>query len=129
VGAIAFEPEPPALSRTLALARMGQVVKMVLQFDEPFWLDPRFGKRMGHATIDEMAFLHSRVRLPFPLWWTSYPTRAPVLVAWAAIACRHGCRATCRPRSGSPAKVPIVKAGRGRCTARSRRAGARRTRS
>jgi monoamine oxidase len=62
---------------------MGNVVKLVMQFDEPFWTTKAFAEKVGAPSIDEMSFLHSRRRTAFPVWWSSYPVRSPLLVAWA----------------------------------------------
>lgn len=69
----------PALSdRTEPLSRitMGGVVRVVLQFSEPFWERSRDERR--HCTC----FLHlhdDRI----PVWWTSYPERTPMLTGWS----------------------------------------------
>lgn len=67
-----FEPELPE-KRTAALRlKMGQVIKVVLEFDEPFW-----------ERIDrKITFIHSR-ELPLPTWWTSLPVHAPFITGWA----------------------------------------------
>jgi monoamine oxidase len=82
-GAIRFDPFVPALDRAIGLGVMGPVVKLVLRFAEPFWLEPRFGRQRGVQVLDRMTFLQSRRPSPFGVWWTSYPVRAPLLVAWA----------------------------------------------
>lgn len=82
-GAIRFDPPVPALRRAAALGAMGAVARVVVQFAEPFWLAPRFAQRLGVPTLDRLGFLQSRRRLPFAVWWSSYPVRAPVLVAWS----------------------------------------------
>jgi monoamine oxidase len=82
VGAIAFDPPLPTVSRTLAMAHMGSIVKLVLKFDSAFWLHDRFAERLGSAGLDQMSFIHARRTMPFPVWWTAYPVRAPVLTAW-----------------------------------------------
>lgn len=81
-GAITFDPPIASVSRAVGLATMGAVVKLILQFDHPFWLDERFAERLGVPGFDVTSFVQSREQLPFPTWWTSYPVRAPVLVAW-----------------------------------------------
>jgi monoamine oxidase len=83
LGAIAFDPPLAATTRTLEMAFMGSVVRLVLQFDAPFWLHDRFAKRLGHPSLDQLSFVHASRPLPFPVWWTSYPARSPTLVAWA----------------------------------------------
>lgn len=82
-GAIRFDPLVPALDRASGLGVMGPVVKVVLRFAEPFWLEPRFARERGVQALDRMTFLQSRRPSPFGVWWSAYPVRAPLLVAWA----------------------------------------------
>jgi monoamine oxidase len=82
-GAIEFNP--PLRDRMRAASRlvMGQVVRVVLQLDRRFWTEGAFARRAGDDRLDSMAFVQSTSdRVPFPVWWTSYPVRAPVLVGW-----------------------------------------------
>ena len=81
-GAIAFDPPAAPLARAAALGLMGPVHRLALRFDEPFWLAPRFAQRLGAPALDRMVFVQSRRPLAFRVWWTSYPVRSPVLVAW-----------------------------------------------
>jgi monoamine oxidase len=82
IGAIAFDPPLRDKERAARKLVMGGVVRVVLQLDRPFWAEKRFAKHAGDDRFDTMAFLQSRVRTPFPVWWTSYPVRAPLLVGW-----------------------------------------------
>ena len=61
---------------------MGAAVRVSLRLDEPFWGSPRFSKRRGGTQIDTMSFVSARARESFPVWWTPYPIRAPLLVGW-----------------------------------------------
>jgi monoamine oxidase len=81
-GGITFSPPLPAAMRAVQLMPMGKIIKLVLQFDTPFWLDAQFAKRVGQEGVDEMSFMQARHALPFPVWWTPYPVRAPILTAW-----------------------------------------------
>lgn len=96
-GAIGFDPAVPSLERSVALGIMGPVQRIVLQFDEPFWLEPALARRVDAPSLDRMSFLQSRRPLPFRVWWTTYPVAAPVLVAWsggsrAGLLARHSAR-------------------------------------
>ncbi|HWG54005.1 MAG TPA: NAD(P)/FAD-dependent oxidoreductase [Gemmatimonadaceae bacterium] len=82
-GAIGFDPAVPALERASASGVMGPVARVVLRFVEPFWLEPSFLRQRGARTLDRMIFMQSSSGLPFRVWWSTYPVRAPVLVAWA----------------------------------------------
>ena len=82
-GAIEFDPPLPAShERALSQLHMGAVVKVALQMDRPFWTEDWFAERVGDERLDTLAFLHSDTNLPFPVWWTTYPVRSPLLVAW-----------------------------------------------
>lgn len=97
-GAIRFDPAVPELDRRIALGIMGPVQRIVLRFEEPFWLEPAFARRMGAPSLDRMTFLQSRRPLPFRVWWATYPVHAPLLVAWsggtgAGLLSQHSARA------------------------------------
>jgi monoamine oxidase len=80
-GGLRIEPGIPA-HKEIARLEMGYVAKVVLQFDEPFWVDRKFSKRIADERLDTMSFLHGRDDVPLPVWWTAYPVRAPLLVGW-----------------------------------------------
>lgn len=81
-GAIRFDPLVPEVRRIASRLKMGHVRKVVLQFDEPFWMDRRFAKRVADDRLDTWSFLHGSADVDFPVWWTAYPVRAPMLVGW-----------------------------------------------
>lgn len=70
---IRFTPDIPSKAEAGHLLRMGNVVKAILCFKEPFWMDRGFEK---------MSFLHAEGE-PFPVFWTTAPLITPVLTAWA----------------------------------------------
>jgi len=83
MGAIEFDPPLQASVRTaMSELVMGRVIRVALQLDRPFWTEPAFARRAGDDRFDTMSFLQSQQRVPFAVWWTSYPVRAPVLVGW-----------------------------------------------
>jgi len=70
-GAVRFDPHLPAWkSSAIAALAMGPVVKVALLFERPHW-------------PDDLAFLHAHGQ-PVPAFWRPLPSRAPVLVGWAA---------------------------------------------
>ena len=81
-GAIAFDPPVPSIDRAVALMAMGHVVRLTLRFDHPFWMNRGIAERLRCPQLDQVSFIHARRRLPFPVWWTTYPVRSPLLVAW-----------------------------------------------
>jgi monoamine oxidase len=82
-GAIEFDPPLHERMRSAAKLVMGQVVRVALQLDRPFWTEKAFAKRAGDDRFDTMSFVQTlSTRVAFPVWWTSYPVRAPLLVGW-----------------------------------------------
>jgi monoamine oxidase len=72
-GRIAFDPELPAEKReALGKLGMGNVVKVILRFSEPFW----------EKRISDLDFCHAP-GAAFPTWWTTLPLRTAVLTGWA----------------------------------------------
>src|SRR5581483_2223892 len=71
-----LEMKKPALERL----EMGMVMRVVLQFRRRFWEDLRdeHGRSMG-----EMSFLFTGDPC-FPTWWTTMPSRIPLLTGWSA---------------------------------------------
>jgi monoamine oxidase len=82
IGAIDFDPPLRNTMRAAEGLEVGHVLKVVLQLDQPFWAEKAFARHAGDDRFDTMAFLQARDRLPFPVWWTPYPIRAPMLVGW-----------------------------------------------
>ncbi len=66
----------PAIEETVSAAKklaMGNAVKVMLRFREPFW-----------AAIDELkdfTFIHAPAET-LPTWWTQFPGDAPLLAGW-----------------------------------------------
>jgi len=78
-GWIEFEPELPAAhQRALDMIAMGDVVRVSLVLDEPFWRTKSVGK---NTTMRHLAFMHAG-RDGMPVCWTMHPVESPVLVAW-----------------------------------------------
>ncbi len=72
-GTVRFSPVPPILTRARKLA-MGNIVKFIFRFREPFWERTR---------LREFTFLHA-IEGDVPVWWRRRPLNSPVLVGWAA---------------------------------------------
>jgi monoamine oxidase len=66
-------PEVPQVRWAASLLKMGQVVKLVLRFDHPFWEQ--------EGPPGAMLFLYTQDEA-FPVCWTG-PNGAPLLTAWA----------------------------------------------
>ena len=73
--AVVLTPSLTVKEAALNLMEMGQVTKVVLVFDEPFWL--RIDSLKQASFIQEYG-------LSVPTWWTTHPVSAPVITGWAA---------------------------------------------
>jgi len=75
--AVTFEPAlPPEKHAALAGIEMGPVVKVAL------WFTTRFWERLAGGRYRNADFFRSETN-PFPAYWTQYPQRSPLVVAWA----------------------------------------------
>ena len=81
-GAIRFDPPLPTKESAVAAMTMGGVMRIGLRFDEPWWTTEAFAARAGDERLDTMSFLHGTSDVAFPIWWTSYPVRSPLLIGW-----------------------------------------------
>ena len=62
---------------------MGEVIKVMLRFREPFWEELRVpGEDEKRADLKDLTFIHAPAEL-LPTWWTQFPVRTPVLAGWA----------------------------------------------
>lgn len=73
-GAIRFRPEVPRLRETVNRLAMGAVHRVVFWFREEPW--------KAREELDRLGFLFTGDET-FRVWWTSYPARAPLAVAWS----------------------------------------------
>lgn len=74
---IGFEPAlPPEKQAALAGIEMGPVVKVALWFNTPFW------ERLAGGRYRNADFFRCESN-PLPTYWTQYPERSPLVVAWA----------------------------------------------
>ncbi len=71
-GAVPIDPTPAGWPAALAALHMGAAERIVLRFDERWWVS---GPGPGPS------FVHGNTE-PFPVWWTSLPSLAPVLTGW-----------------------------------------------
>ncbi|HKI03104.1 MAG TPA: NAD(P)/FAD-dependent oxidoreductase [Thermoanaerobaculia bacterium] len=80
-GGCRFDPEPPGLRKALSQLAMGCVTRLVVRFRELPWQAPLAGLPAGRG-LDRLSFLHLGGG-PFNVWWTAYPLRSPLAVAWS----------------------------------------------
>jgi len=78
-GPIRFEPAlPVAHQNALESLAMGDIVRVSLVLDEPFWRSRSIGK---NKTLRSLTFVHAG-HDGMPVCWTTHPIESPVLVAW-----------------------------------------------
>ena len=82
-GSIQFDPAVPTALRAAGEMAMGGILRVVLRFDEPFWLQARFSANQGGEDFRTMTFVQSLDTVPFQVWWTAYPNESPLLVGWS----------------------------------------------
>ena len=81
-GAIAFDPEPERALEAATGMAMGHVSRIALRFRARFWEEDLVDRLPEGVAPGALAFVHTRDE-HFPVWWTAYPARAPLLVGWA----------------------------------------------
>jgi monoamine oxidase len=81
LGAIEFDPDLRMKQQALAHLEMGSVVRITLRLTERFWASDWFAKQIGNPGLDTLSFLHTADE-HFPVWWSAYPVRAPIIVGW-----------------------------------------------
>ena len=75
---LTFDPAIPTIMNAARQLVMGGVVRVVLRFDEPFWVTARFAKQHGGSRV--MSFIQSFEPLEFPVWWSTYPLESEALI-------------------------------------------------
>jgi monoamine oxidase len=82
IGAVEFDPDlGQAKRKALDLLESGSAVRVVVHLHDRIWASQEFGRKMHSQELDALGFLHSNDQ-DFPLWWTVYPVRAPVIIGW-----------------------------------------------
>lgn len=91
-GSIKWSPELPEQQEAISRLGFGSVIKVLLEFDQPFWSHRKKPGRTLFVTSDERA----------PTWWTQTRDDCPLLTGWiAGVAMREF------KRSGPEEKLPI----------------------
>jgi monoamine oxidase len=81
LGAIAFDPSLSQKERAFESLAVGSVVRVAVRLQERFWASEWFARQAGTDELDTLSFLHTS-DADFPVWWTAYPFRLPLMVAW-----------------------------------------------
>lgn len=78
-GAITFIPEIIKQQEAINAMGFGSIIKILLEFDEPFWED-KATEELAGASLKDMGFILSNEAIP--TWWTQAPQHSPVLTGW-----------------------------------------------
>ncbi len=70
-GGLRLRPDPPRIRKALSGIAMGSVLRIAFWFRELPWEQER------------LSFLHLGSGSPFNVWWSAYPLRWPLAVAWS----------------------------------------------
>jgi monoamine oxidase len=79
LGAITFNSPIPHHIEAISKMGFGAIIKILLQFDEAFWLDKQTEALTGKS-LKNMAFLLSDEEIP--TWWTQVPRHSATLTGW-----------------------------------------------
>jgi monoamine oxidase len=78
-GAIAFHPPIPQYENAIQTMGFGAIIKILLEFDTPFWEDESMRTITGKDPMKMGFVLSDQV---VPTWWTQLPQHGPVLTGW-----------------------------------------------
>ncbi|MBD0278228.1 MAG: FAD-dependent oxidoreductase [Flavisolibacter sp.] len=73
-GSIEFKPNIPEQKAALQQLGFGPVIKILIEFDTPFWQQNKQMQSMSFVFSDEAV----------PTWWTQYPVSSNLLTGWCA---------------------------------------------
>ena len=73
-GGLRLRPDPPRIRKAVSQLAMGSVVRLAVWFRDVPWPDQH---------RDRLSFLFTRGGGPFNVWWTAYPMRSPLAIAWS----------------------------------------------
>jgi len=79
-GALQFTPEIPAYRQAVREMGFGEVIKVLMEFREPFWSEK--GDSLGFILSDETV----------PTWWTQSSSGSHLLTAWVPARAMHDFR-------------------------------------
>jgi monoamine oxidase len=80
-GSLRFLPEVPRVRQALELLEMGTVLRLPVWFHDLPWTRPLPGLAKERS-LERLGFLHT-ADPTFNVWWSAYPARAPLAVAWS----------------------------------------------
>ena len=74
-GAISWDPLPADVLNAAQRLASGEVYRVVLRFEKPFW--------EANPAFSDAGFILSNEKV-FPTWWTTLAVRSAVLIGWSA---------------------------------------------
>ncbi|HXO20217.1 MAG TPA: NAD(P)/FAD-dependent oxidoreductase, partial [Thermoanaerobaculia bacterium] len=81
-GSLRFRPElPPRARRALGLLAMGTAVHVAFWFRQAPW-EEKLANLPAGRNLSRLRFLHT-TDSAINVWWTAYPARLPLAVAWS----------------------------------------------
>ena len=80
-GTIEFVPPLEDKADALSKLAMGSVVRLILHFRTRFWTGERVRRAAGLPSLEGLTFVQTPDE-EFPVWWTQYPLRTPIVVGW-----------------------------------------------
>lgn len=82
INEVRFVPAIASKREAVKKLIMGNVIKISLIFQEPFWESVKFRTKDEQKDGWNLGFIHSP-DASIPTWWTQLPIRVPLLVGWA----------------------------------------------
>jgi monoamine oxidase len=79
-GAIAIDPDPAGARSEMKKLATGHVQRVSVLFREKVWEHARAA--VAQRALRDLVFLHDDADPVFPVWWTSAPLGAPLMVGW-----------------------------------------------
>ncbi len=76
-GHIEFDPSLPSIMQAANAMGYGEVIKYILEFNEPFWENKNM---VGKKVVKNLGFLFSDAAIP--TWWSQEPRKFPILTGW-----------------------------------------------
>lgn len=77
--AITFRPDIPAYNKAFEQIGFGAIIKILLEFKEPFWKREEVTELAGES-LSKLGFILSDEEIP--TWWTQYPDKSSILTGW-----------------------------------------------
>lgn len=83
-GGLLFRPDVPRVRQALERLEMGTALHLSVWFQDLPWTRPLPGLAKGRnrRSLERLGFLHT-ADPAFSVWWSAYPARSPLAVAWS----------------------------------------------